>query len=101
MENAGDGDVRRLMIAWRILWTIMTLTTAQVLVSGVSALPAVAIWSYLLTMTASHSIVRLIVLSGAIVPSYVLFALCLMIVSPVAIRILRWHTPPDRDMRIA
>jgi acetyltransferase-like isoleucine patch superfamily enzyme len=101
MENARDGDVRRSVIAWRILWTIVTLTIAQILICGVSALPAVTIWSYLLAMTASHSIVRLIVFSAAIVPSYILFALCLMIVSPVAIRILRWHTPPDRDMRIA
>ena len=39
--------------------------------------------------------------SVAIAPSYVLFALCLMIVSPLAMRLLRWHTPPDAEMRIA
>ena len=100
METPPHGGVRRLVIAWRILWTITTLTIAQVLVCAVSALPAVAIWSYLVTLTASHPILRLIVYSAAIVPSYIAFAICLMIVSPLAIRILRWHTPPDREMRI-
>jgi acetyltransferase-like isoleucine patch superfamily enzyme len=101
MMNTEDGLPRRLTIAWRIVWTIGTLTVAEVVICGVSALPAVAIWSYLVTITASIPIARFIVFSAAIVPSYMLFALCVTIVSPVAIRSLRWHTPPDREMRIA
>jgi len=88
-------------VAWRIAWTIVSLTIVQVLICGVSALPAVAIWVYLAGMTAPNLAVRLIVFSGAIVPSYMLFALSLMIVSPLAIRLVRWHTVPDREMRIA
>src|SRR5438128_4340777 len=88
-------------VAWRIAWTIVTLTIVQVLVCGVSVLPVVVIWSYLADMTAPNSVVRLIVFSGAIVPSYILFALSLLIVSPLAIRLVRWHTVPDSDMRIA
>jgi|SRR5438093_11394185 len=95
-KNAAYYDV-----AWRIAWTIVTLTIAQVLVCGMSALPVVVIWAFLAGMTPPNSIVRLIVFSGAIVPSYILFAFCLMIVSPVVTRLLRWHTPPDREMRIA
>jgi acetyltransferase-like isoleucine patch superfamily enzyme len=38
--------------------------------------------------------------SVSIAPSYVLFAVCLMIVSPLALRLLRWQTPPDAEMRI-
>jgi acetyltransferase-like isoleucine patch superfamily enzyme len=44
---------------------------------------------------------RLALCSTALVPSYVVFALCLMIVSPLACRMLRWRTPPDAEMRIA
>ena len=39
--------------------------------------------------------------SVAIAPSYVLFALCVMIVSPMTMRLLRWKTPADVQMRIA
>lgn len=94
-------DTVRAIVAWRIAWTIVTLTAVQVLVCGVSALPLVLIWSYLIHLTASSSIARLIVFSGAIVPSYTLFALCLMVVSPLAMRLLRWRTPPNDEMRIA
>ena len=69
-------------VAWRIAWAIVTLTIVQVVVCGVSVLPVAVIWIYLVDMTASNSIVRLAVFSSAIVPSYVLFALCLMIISP-------------------
>ena len=52
-------------------------------------------------MTASAPIARLLLFSVAIAPSYVLFALCVMIVSPLTMRLLRWQTPPDAEMRIA
>jgi acetyltransferase-like isoleucine patch superfamily enzyme len=35
------------------------------------------------------------------VPSYVLFALCLMVVSPMATRLLGWRTPSDAELRLA
>src|SRR5215207_6760662 len=65
------------------------------LVCTVSALPAVAIWFWLVDITSTNWVLRSIVFSGAIVPSYVLFALCLTIVSPVATRLVRWRTPPN------
>ena len=34
-------------------------------------------------------------------PAYVLFALCLMMVSPLALRLLGWRTPPDASLRVA
>ena len=40
-------------------------------------------------------------ISAAVVPMYVLFALCLMVVSPLALRLTGWHTAPDAEMRIA
>ena len=101
MMKTTDGNPRRLTIAGRVAWTVATLAIAEVVVCGVSALPVLAIWSYLFTVTAPHPVLRVVVFSAAAVPSYIAFALCLTIVSPVAIRTLRWHTPPDRDMRIA
>ena len=91
----------RPVVAWRIAWTVASLVTVQTLVCGVSAAPVVLIWQWLVSVTASAPIARLALFSVAIAPSYVLFALCLMIVSPLTLRLLRWQTPPDAEMRIA
>ena len=91
----------RPVVAWRIAWTVASLVTVQTLVCGVSAAPVVLIWYGLVSATASAPIARLALFSVAIAPSYVLFALCVMIVSPLTMRLLRWQTPPDAEMRIA
>ena len=91
----------RPVVAWRIAWTVASLVTVQTLVCGVSAAPVVLIWYWLASATASAPIAWLALFSVAIVPSYVLFALCVMIVSPLTTRLLRWRTPPDAEMRIA
>ena len=91
----------RPVVAWRIAWTVASLVTVQTLVCGVSAAPVVLIWYWLVSVTASAPIARLALFSVAIAPSYVLFALCVMIVSPLTMRLLRWQTPPDAEMRIA
>jgi acetyltransferase-like isoleucine patch superfamily enzyme len=91
----------RTVVALRIAWTVASLVTVQTLVCGVSAAPVVLIWYGLVSATASAPIARLALFSVAIAPSYVLFALCVMTVSPLTLRLLRWHTPPDAEMRIA
>jgi acetyltransferase-like isoleucine patch superfamily enzyme len=91
----------RPVVAWRIAWTVASLVAVQTLVFGVSAAPVMLVWRWLVSVTASSPIARLTLFSVAIAPSYVLFALCLMIVSPLTMRLLRWHTPPDAEMRIA
>ena len=91
----------RPVVAWRIAWTVASLVTVQTLVCGVSAAPVVLIWYGLVSVTASAPIARLALFSVAIAPSYVLFALCVMIVLPLTTRLLRWRTPPDAEMRIA
>lgn len=91
----------RPVVAWRIAWTVASLVTVQTLVCGVSAVPVVLIWYGLVSVTTSAPIARLALFSVAIAPSYVLFALCVMIVSPLTTRLFRWRTPPDAEMRIA
>jgi acetyltransferase-like isoleucine patch superfamily enzyme len=89
------------MVAWRVTWTIASLVAVQTLVCGVSAAPVVLVWHWLVSVAASNPSERLALFSVAIAPSYVLFALCVMIVSPLTMRLLRWQTPPDAEMRIA
>lgn len=86
--------------ALRITWTIGTLAVVQALVCGLAVMPVLLVWRWLGQLAGSDSIVRVIVFSVAIVPSYILFALCLMFVSPVTLRVLGWRTPPDSEMRI-
>jgi len=87
--------------AGRIAWTIATLVVVQAVVCGVSAVPAVLVWHQAAAASEPDSVLRWMLFSIAIVPSYVLFALCLTIVSPLAMRLLRWYTPPDAALRIA
>jgi acetyltransferase-like isoleucine patch superfamily enzyme len=91
----------RAVVAWRIAWTIATLVAAQLAVCGISAAPVVLVWQLLLAATAPQSAARWALTSVAIAPSYVLFAVCVMFVSPLAARLLGWRTPPDADMAIA
>jgi non-ribosomal peptide synthetase-like protein len=80
---------------------LTTTIVGQSIVCGVSLLPVVLIWSRLLDLTEPSVALRIAVLSVALVPSYVLFALILMFVSALTTRTLGWRTPPDLETRIA
>jgi acetyltransferase-like isoleucine patch superfamily enzyme len=85
----------------RMAWTAATLLVVQGIVCGVALLPAVAILSFILRIAGSSRVVQVILVSLALMPAYVLFALCLMMVSPLTLRLLGWRTPPDASMRLA
>jgi acetyltransferase-like isoleucine patch superfamily enzyme len=91
----------RIVVAWRIAWTIVTLVAVQTLVCAMSAVPAVLWWQWLASAAGSRPGMRVALFAAMIAPSYVAFALCLMIISPLANRLLHWHTPPAAEMRIA
>ncbi len=80
---------------------LVTLIVVEALVCAVSAAPVVAGWMAISALTPARGAARWAVVSLAIVPSYVAFALCLIAVSPLTIRLLRWHSPPDGEMPIA
>jgi acetyltransferase-like isoleucine patch superfamily enzyme len=82
-------------------WTIATLIVVQGIVCGVSLLPVLVLWVELTNITGSNLSARLLAFSLAIVPSFLFFALCLMIVSPLTLRLLGWRTPHDAEFRLA
>ena len=82
-------------------WALATLVNVEGLVCGIALLPVGVVWYFLLHLVGPNVVARLIIFSLAVVPSYVLFALALMIVSPLTMRMLGWHTPADREMRLA
>ncbi len=91
----------RTVVACRIAWTIVSLVAVQTLVCGVATAPVILAWHWLIPLAGSNPLARWMFFSLAIAPSYALFALGVLIVSPVAMRLLRWQTPPNAEMRIA
>jgi acetyltransferase-like isoleucine patch superfamily enzyme len=86
---------------WRIVWTVSTFVLVEIIVCGLSAIPAVVLWSQLLRFRPSTPLVRIIIWSGAFIPSYIIFALALVVVSPLIIGVVGWRTPAHAEMQIA
>ena len=85
----------------RMAWTAVTLLLVQGIVCGLSLLPVVAILYSILKFAGQNRVLQVVLVSLALMPGYVLFALCLMMVSPLALRLLGWRTPPDASLRVA
>jgi hypothetical protein len=98
---SGRRALLRTCVAARITWTIATILVVQALVCGAALFPMVMIWWLLLELTRGAETLRALVISLALVPSYVLFALLLMFVSALSVRALNWQTPADTEARIA
>ena len=84
----------------RIAWTFATIVVVESAICGAALFPVLYLWSKLSESTPGLS-ARLLVLSLAVAPGYVLFSLLLMAVSGLAVRVLRWGTPPGLETRIA
>ena len=67
---------------------------------SLAILPVLALWSALLSVPAGL-VTRLIVYSLLAAPSYALFALTLMLVSPIVSRVTGERTPPNAEMPLA
>jgi acetyltransferase-like isoleucine patch superfamily enzyme len=91
----------RAVVAWRIAWTVASLIVVQTLVCGLSAAPVLLAWRGLFAITAPGSSGRWLAASVALVPSYAAFAVLLMAVSPIPLRLFGWRTPPNSELRIA
>ncbi len=92
---------RRMVHFWRIAWTVSTFVLVEIVVCGLSALPVVILWWRLAGILSSRPRLQIVVLTCALIPSYIIFALALLVVSPLVLRLLRWHTPADTETRIA
>jgi acetyltransferase-like isoleucine patch superfamily enzyme len=79
----------------------MSVLIVQSVVCGLAMLPVAAMWVWLAPWSVSSSGVRVVVAGALVIPSYILFALTLMLVSAIATRVVGLRTPPDAEMRIA
>ena len=101
MTDAPAGRSRRLTTMWRVAWTVLTTCVVQGTVCGLAVLPVMLIWTSLIEWQAPGPVVRLLTFSFMIAPSYVLFALVLLGLSPLATKLTGWRTPARAEMRIA
>jgi acetyltransferase-like isoleucine patch superfamily enzyme len=99
-EDRWSGGTR-LRKGGRIAWTVVSAVAVESLVFGVSAFPAVRLWEWVFRWSGSPDGLRIVVLSMALVPAYLVFALGLTVWSALAMRVLGWRTPVNAEMRIA
>lgn len=100
MLNNPPGAGSRAALALRLASTVVSIVVVQTIVCGVAMLPTIAVWT--LVATRPISIVpRVLLFSVIAVPSYVAFAISLMIVSPLATWLTRTRTPANVELRIA
>jgi acetyltransferase-like isoleucine patch superfamily enzyme len=86
---------------WRIGWTVVVLIGVETVVCGLAAMPAIMVWLWLAGWAAGASgPVRIALFSAVAVPSYILFALGLMVGSSLATRLTGARTTPNLEMRI-
>jgi acetyltransferase-like isoleucine patch superfamily enzyme len=98
---SGDRPPSRTNAAWRITWTILSICVVQGSVCGLAVLPVVMTWLRLDAWLPAHPAVRAVVFSLLVVPSYIAFALAVMLLSAAATRITRVRTPANIEIPIA
>jgi acetyltransferase-like isoleucine patch superfamily enzyme len=94
-------------LAWRprvmlrMTWMIASIAAVEMLVFGLAIVPAAYLWDALSRLSFPLHFVRTLVLSMAIAPAYLVFAVSLMVLSAIAMRLCGWRTPPDAEMAVA
>lgn len=88
-------------VIWRVGCTLVSIVVIELVVCAAAALPVVVFWAELTTRITSRPLVREVVVAASVVPSYIAFALCLMVASAAANRLTGARTPPDEAMTIS
>ncbi len=95
-------DLRtRAAVVWRVGCTVVAIVIVEAAVCAAAALPVIAFWMMLWTRITPDSMGRAAVFSVLLVPSYIAFALCLMVASALANRVTGARSPADATMRIS
>jgi acetyltransferase-like isoleucine patch superfamily enzyme len=102
MTNAfTQGAHWNVAVIWRLAVTVVSILVVETIVCGLAALPVILFWIELTAWIPFSPAGRAAVFSMLLVPSYVAFALCLMVTSALATRVTGARTPPDATMHIA
>lgn len=85
---------------FRLTWSIATLFVVESLVFGLSILPAVLFWQWHYRWEFGSAWLRVTVLAMAAIPAYVVFAVALMVLSALSMRLMGWRPPRRAEMRV-
>jgi len=85
----------------RIVWALVSVFVVESLVFGLSVLPGVLFWEWHFRWNLDSVPLRVVVLSMAFIPAYLLFTLALILLSGVATRLTGWRTPPNAEIDIS
>lgn len=91
---------RPLRVTLRVVWTVTSILAVESLVFGLAIVPAALFWEVFSVRNYPDLSVRVVVLGMVFVPAYSLFAISLMVLSAVSVRLLGWRTPADAEMPI-
>ena len=81
---------------------VVSIIAIEAVVCGMASAPVLLYWLWLVDATANSTLaVRVVVFSVSLIPSYALFALCLMAFSVAAARTTGMQTPSRVEMQIA
>lgn len=87
-------------VVWRVVCTLVSIVVIEALVCGLAAMPVVVGWVELTSRLTPDPLVRAVAYSVLLVPSYTAFAVCLMVVSPLAMWATGTRTPLNAEMPI-
>jgi len=84
----------------RFSWMIASIFAVEMIVFALSVLPAALFWQLFSSRAYPAALVRVIVLSMAFVPAYLIFAFALMVLSAFSTRVTGWRTPANAELTI-
>jgi acetyltransferase-like isoleucine patch superfamily enzyme len=80
---------------------LLSVLVVESLVFGLSVLPAALFWILCFERSYPNRLVAIVALSVAFVPTYLIFAFALMLLSAGSTRLTGWRTPPNAELPIA
>ena len=89
------------MRVFRIVVTATAIVIVQTIICGIAMLPAVLLWRGGVASAPAGSMLELVAESMLLMPAYIVFALCLMPVSAILMRIVGARTPPHAELPIS
>jgi acetyltransferase-like isoleucine patch superfamily enzyme len=89
---------RPLRVKLRVAWMIASILLVESLVFSLAIIPGALFWEFFSLQTYPFLLMRIVVLGMAFIPAYVIFAICLMVLSAWSVRLFGWRTPPDAQL---
>lgn len=85
----------------RFVWTLTSIFVVESVVFGFAALPAVGFFRWHTTLSVDSVSLKTVILAMALVPTYAIFAVLLMVLSAGAMRLLGWRPVAPAELAIA